>query len=155
MPEMNLQTQPTHTATQRAAIGFVRAVEKFHAVLGAVVLVGALALTYAQAPGTGGLGTRGHWTAVLAGLLLGGANFRVLGWLTAKMLLSDEPSSRNGAVLVLVLKLGVLALLLLGVFRVLQPDGVTLLLALSLAPFCLVVEALRRGGRLGLSAGIS
>ncbi len=140
-----LDSSPTHVVP--AANAFVAAVERAHLLLGAVALVVAVALTHAAA-----LGTRGHWTAVLAGLLLGGGNFSVLAFLTTRMLLSAEPATRNSAIVMLVLKLGVLSALMLGVFRWVQPDGVTLILAMSLAPLCLVVLAMRRGGRLSSPA---
>lgn len=141
----SLDSSPTHAVP--AARAFVASVVRMHLVLGALAVVAALVLTHAA-----DLGTRGHWTAVLAGLLLGGGNFHVLAVLTTRMLLSVEPATRNAAVLMLVLKLGVLAMLMLGVFRWLRPDGVTLIFAMSLAPLCLVVEAVRRGGRLDVAA---
>ena len=133
-----------------AAHDFVATVERAHAVaaLGGVLL--AVALTWQQP-----LGSVGHWSAVLAGVLLGGGNFHVLAWLTTRMLLSEAPASRNLAVVALVAKLGALALVMLAVFRLLQPDGPTLLAALSLAPVCLIVLAARRGGRLGVTAAPS
>ncbi len=134
---------PSPTQAVPAANAFVAAVERMHLVLGALAVVAAVALTHGMP-----LGARGHWTAVLAGLLLGGGNFRVLAFLTTRMLLSVEPATRNSAIVMLMFKLGVLAMLMLGVFRWVQPDGVTLILAMSLAPFCLVVEAVRRGGQL-------
>jgi len=133
---------PSPTRVVPAANAFVAAVDRLHLVLGLLSVVSAVALTHAAA-----LGTRGHWTAVAAGLLLGGGNFRVLAFLTTRMLLSDEPSSRNTAIVLLMFKLGLLAVAMLAVFRFLNPDGVTLILAMSLAPLCLVIEALRRGGR--------
>ena len=141
LAQPTLDSSPTHAVP--AANAFVARVDKMHVVLGALALVAALVLTH-DAP----LGSSGHWSAVLAGLLLGGGNFRVLAFLTTRMLLSAEPSTRNSAILMLVMKLGVLAMVMLAVFRWVHPDGVTLILAMSLAPFCLVVEAVRRGGRL-------
>lgn len=134
---------PSPAASAPAAMAFVRAVEGLHAGLAAVAVVVALVLTR-EAP----LGSAWHWTAVLAGVALGGANFRVLGWLTAKMLLSTEPSSQQGAILMLVAKLGALAVAMMLIFRFVQPDGITLALAISLAPLALVVQAMRRGGQL-------
>lgn len=141
MLQPTLDSSPTQAVP--AANAFVATVERTHLVLGAFAFAVAIAFTH-----TAALGSRGHWTAVLAGLILGGGNFRVLAFLTTRMLLSVEPSTRNTAVVMLTLKLGVLAMLMLGVFRWVQPDGVTLILAMSLAPLCLVVEAMRRGGRL-------
>jgi hypothetical protein len=145
MSESLNQTLPESTPSQviPAARAFVAAVERMHVVLGAVVAVAAVAMTHAAA-----LGSRGHWTAVLAGLVLGGGNFHALAVLTTRMLLSDEPASRNTAIVMLMFKIGAVAALMFGVFQWLRPDGMTLILAMSLAPLCLIVEALRRGGRL-------
>ena len=145
MSESLSPTSPDSSPPQviPAARAFVAAVERMHVVLGAVVAVAALALTHAAA-----LGSRGHWTAVLAGLVLGGGNFHALAVLTTRMLLSDEPATRNTAIVLLMAKMGVLAVLMFGVFQWLRPDGVTLILAMTLAPLCLMVEAVRRGGRL-------
>ncbi len=137
----SLDASPSHAVP--AANAFVASVERMHLVLAVLAIGVAVVLTHGAA-----LGTRGHWTAVVAGILLGGGNFRVLAFLTTRMLLSVEPATRNSAVLMLVMKLGVLAMLMLGVFRWVKPDGVTLILAMSLAPLCLVIEAMRRGGRL-------
>ena len=137
----SLDTSPSHAVP--AANAFVASVERMHLVLAVLAIGVAVVLTHGAV-----LGTRGHWTAVVAGILLGGGNFRVLAFLTTRMLLSVEPATRNSAVLMLVMKLGVLAMLMLGVFRWVKPDGVTLILAMSLAPLCLVIEAMRRGGRL-------
>ena len=141
----SLESSPSHVVP--AAHAFVASVERLHLVLGVLAVLVAAAMTYSAA-----LGSSGHWTAVLAGLLLGGANFRALAILTTRMLLSDEPSTRNTAIVMLSLKIGVLALLMMAVFRWVKPDGLTLLLALSLAPFCLVILAVRRGGKLQTSA---
>ena len=134
---------PSPTQAVPAANAFVAAVERMHLILGALAVVAAVVMTHGAA-----LGSRWHWTAVAAGLVLGGGNFRVLAFLTTRMLLSVEPATRNSAVLMLVMKLGVLAMVMLGVFRWVKPDGVTLIVAMSLAPLCLVIEAMRRGGRL-------
>ncbi len=137
---------PSPTQAVPAANAFVAAVERMHLILGALAVVAAVVMTHGAA-----LGSRWHWTAVAAGLVLGGGNFRVLAFLTTRMLLSVEPSTRNTAVVMLTFKLGILAVLMLGVFRWLQPDGVTLIAAMSLAPLCLVIEAVRNGGRLPAS----
>ena len=140
-----LDSSPTHVVP--AAQAFVASVERTHLVLAVLAFATSLYLTYA-AP----MGTSGHWSAVLAGLVLGGGNFSVLAFLTTRMLLSAEPTSRNSAIVMLVMKLGVLSMLMLVVFRWVKPDGVTLILAMSLAPLCLVIEAVRRGGKLPTSA---
>lgn len=139
--QTDLESQPSRAVP--AARAFVAAVERMHLVLGALVLGASLVQTHGAA-----LGSQWHWTAVLAGLVLGGGNFRVLAWLTTRMLLATEPATRNSAVVLLSLKLGLLAAAMLVTFRWVQPDGVTLALAMSLAPLCLIVEAVRRGGQL-------
>ena len=146
MPDLTPQTtlpSPSPAASAPAAMDFVRSVERLHAVLAALAVLAAAQVTY-----TAPVGSPWHWSAVLAGVLLGGANFRVLGWLTTKMLLSETPSSQQGAILLLVAKLGILAGAMMAVFRFLHPDGVTLALSISLAPLALVVEAMRRGGQI-------
>lgn len=149
MPNSLVQISPDSSPAHAmpAARAFVTTVERLHLALGALAVVVAVLLTHAA-----DLGTRGHWTAVLAGLVLGGGNFHALAVLTTRMLLSDEPATRNTAIVLLMFKLGALAAVMFGVFHWLRPDGATLILAMSLAPACLVVEAVRRGGRLDVVA---
>jgi hypothetical protein len=107
-------------------------VERVHAAVAVVAMLIALAVA-----------ARPVWSAVLAGTLVGAANFRVLALLTQR-LVSGTTSTKNAAIALLLFKfIGLIAVL--GVIVLwLKPDSLTFLIALTLAPLCLLVVVLRR-----------
>ncbi len=110
---------------------FIAQVERLHALVAVVACIVAVAVA-----------ARPIWSAVVAGTLVGAANFHMLAVLTTRIL-SGSTASRNLAVGILFLKFTVVAGVLGAVMHWLQPDGVALLAALSLAPVCLVAVLLR------------
>ena len=78
------------------------------------------------------------WSGLLVGVLFGAANFRALAFLTGRMVDADR-SSRNAAVGLLLVKFAVLAGGIGAVLTWLEPDGLALLLGLTLAPLSLAV----------------
>lgn len=107
-------------------------VERVHAaVAGLAVLVG---LVVAQRP---------VWAGLLAGGLIGGLNFRALGWLAVR-LLSGRTRSQHAAIGLLLLKFTALAAAIGAVVIYLRPAPLALLVGVSFAPATLVVVALLR-----------
>jgi len=88
------------------------------------------------------LADQAHVAGMLAGALVGAANFRALGVLTARMV-GGETNSRNAAIGMLVAKFILLAAALGAIVTWVRPDIVALLVGLTLAPACLVVLVLR------------
>lgn len=85
---------------------------------------------------------KAHVAGMLAGVLVGGANFRALGMLTSRFV-GGETSSRNAAIGLLVAKFAVLAAALGAIVTWVRPDIVALLIGLTLAPACLVALVMR------------
>ena len=120
---------------QSSSPSLVVRVERLHALLGLVAVVGSVALAPAQV-----------WGGVLAGVLIGALNFWLLGMVTVR-LVAGATRTRMSAVGWLVLKLALLGGSLAVVVRTLQPDPLALLGALSLTPLCLVLVVLWQRGR--------
>ncbi|MSP90727.1 MAG: hypothetical protein EXR79_02795 [Myxococcales bacterium] len=78
------------------------------------------------------------WTGLLTGALLGAANFRALAFLTGRMM-DPEHGSRHAAIGLLLVKFAVLAGAIGAVLTWFEPDGLALLLGLTLAPLSLAV----------------
>lgn len=110
---------------------FIAQVERLHALVAVVACVVAAAVA-----------ARPMWSAVVAGTLVGAANFHMLALVTTRIL-SGSAASRNFAVGILLLKFTILAGVLGAVIHWLQPDGVAFVAALSLMPVCLVAVVLR------------
>jgi hypothetical protein len=127
LPEPSVQATPT--PVEQPAL--IAQVERLHAVVAVVASLVAFALT-----------SRPIWSAVVAGTLVGAANFHMLALVTTR-LVSGSNTSRQVAIGVLLLKFTVLAGVLGAVVKWLQPDGITFVAALTLAPVCLVTVILR------------
>lgn len=115
---------PATTDTNRASL--TQRVERVHLVLVAVLVVTAVAL--AELP---------VWSGVLAGGLVGAANFRALAFLTQRFV-GGETRTRNSAIGLLLLKFALLAGVLGAIVTWLAPNPIAFLVGLTLAPVCLV-----------------
>lgn len=122
---------PAQASLPVPAPALIGQVERLHA----LVAVLASAVAFALAP-------RPIWAAVVSGTLVGAANFHLLALVTTR-LVSGTHTSRQLAIGILLLKFTVLAGVLGAVVKWLQPDGVTFVAALTLAPVCLVACILR------------
>jgi hypothetical protein len=131
MPPAPQEPSVQVTASPVEQPALIAQVERLHAIVALVASVVAFALT-----------SRPIWSAVVAGTLVGAANFHMLALLTTR-LVSGSNTSRQVAIGVLLLKFTVLAGVLGAVVQWLKPDGVTFVAALTLAPVCLVTVVLR------------
>lgn len=106
-------------------------VERLHVAVAAVAVVAGFVL-----------GGRAAGLGLIAGALVGAANFRGLGILTQRFV-GGETQSRNTAIGLLVVKFVLLAAVIGAIVTWLRPDMLALLLGLTLAPACLVALVLR------------
>ncbi len=106
---------------------FIRRVERLHLLLAIVVC----AVVVPMWPD-------GRWLGLVAGAAIGGANFRVLAVLTAKMTRVDPAQQKIGSML-LVGKMPALLVAIGLVMWWLQPEPIAFVIGLSLAPIALVL----------------
>ena len=109
---------------------FIRRVEVLHAVVAFVAVL--LTLSFWSGDRLSG---------VLAGALLGAANFRAMAMITERLTGSASASGRNTALGLLFGKLFGLIAAVAAVLFVLQPDPLAFILGLSLAPAALLIVA--------------
>jgi hypothetical protein len=109
---------------------FIRRVEMLHA-LAALAAVGLALMVW---PGE-------RWTGVLAGVLLGAANFRAMAMFTERLTGSVNADGRNRALALLVGKLMALIVIVGVVMLILKPDPLAFILGISLAPAALLLVA--------------
>ncbi len=119
---------------------FIRRVEMLHA-LTALAAVGLAMMIW---PGE-------RWTGVLAGVLLGAANFRAMAMFTERLTSSTTAGGRNGALALLVGKIMALIVVIGVVMLILKPNPIAFILGVSLAPAALLIMAAiaRPGGAAG------
>ena len=106
---------------------FIRKVERLHLLLAIVVCAIAVPIW-----------ADGRWMGLVAGAAIGGANFRALALLTARLTRVD-PTQRKIASMMLVGKLPMLLAAIGLVMWWLQPEPVSFVIGLSLAPVALVL----------------
>lgn len=123
---------PSTAAT--APTSLTQRVERVHLALVAVLVLAAVALAGPPV-----------WSGVLAGGLVGAANFRALAFLTVRFV-AGETRTRQGAIGLLLLKFALLTGVVGAIVTWLEPDPIAFLVGLTLAPVCLtgVVLAGRR-----------
>lgn len=109
---------------------FIRRVEVLHA-----------AVAFAAVLLTLGFWSGDRLSGVLAGALLGAANFRAMSLITERLTSSTSAGGRNSALGLLFGKLFSLIAALAAVLFVLQPDPLAFIVGLSFAPAALLIVA--------------